>query len=33
LERAGYGVVRLEASLIASNMEGALALIRAALLA
>jgi very-short-patch-repair endonuclease len=32
-ERAGYRVVRLEASLIASNIDGALALIRASLLA
>ena len=31
LERAGYRVVRLEASLIASDISGALALIRAAL--
>ena len=33
LERAGYRVVRLQAWLIASDIEGALALIRAALLA
>ena len=33
LERAGYRIVRLEAALIASDIEGALALIRAALLA
>ncbi|MEO8902795.1 MAG: hypothetical protein ABI627_14825, partial [Polyangiaceae bacterium] len=32
LERAGYRVVRVEASLIASDIEGVLALIRAALL-
>jgi len=31
-QRAGYRVVRLEASLIANDIEGALALIRAALL-
>jgi very-short-patch-repair endonuclease len=33
LERAGYRVVRLEASLIASDISGALAVIRAARLA
>ncbi|MES1173191.1 MAG: DUF559 domain-containing protein [Myxococcales bacterium] len=33
LERAGYRVVRLSTSLIASDISGALALIRAALLA
>ena len=32
-ERAGYRVVRLEASFIASDIEAALALIRAAVLA